>query len=191
MQRRSKKAAIINAASQLLVEVGYESMSPAMVLARSGAGKGSLYHFFSGKKQLALAALQNMAEEMKADLQELLDDEQLTAFGKIDQYLARKRDGMAGCRIGRLANEGAFLDDELRAPMQDYFRFVLQQMQVLVGQCVKDGTFAVDTPVEHIASLIVASVQGGYVNSKAVADGEQISMATGALRVLLKTYCVK
>ena len=49
----SKRDKLIEATKSLLWEVGYESMSPKTILKRSGAGQGSLYHHFEGKKDNA------------------------------------------------------------------------------------------------------------------------------------------
>jgi AcrR family transcriptional regulator len=188
MNRPGKKQKIINAAKQLLLEVGYESMSPAMVLQRSGAGQGSLYHHFSGKKELACVALREVADELSGSVQTLFEDETLGPFEKIDRFLARKRDGLQGCKMGRLSNEKAFRDDELRTPMQQYFALVRLKVAETVKLGVAQGEFPPETPVEAIADLVVSAVQGGYVVSKAFNDGAVISSATDGARTLLAAY---
>ena len=44
---------LIDTMKQLLWERGYDATSPNQVLERSGVGKGSFYHHFKGKKDLA------------------------------------------------------------------------------------------------------------------------------------------
>jgi len=51
---------LISAACSLIAERGLEATSPTMVLKRSGVGHGSLYHYFTGKPALALAAIEEM-----------------------------------------------------------------------------------------------------------------------------------
>ena len=53
---------ILRATKDLLWERGFEAMSPRDVMSRSG-GQGSLYHHFTGKLDLACAALAEMAAE--------------------------------------------------------------------------------------------------------------------------------
>lgn len=51
---------ILNAASDLLWEKSYHSVTVDEVCARAGVWKGSLYHFFDSKSALAVAALQQL-----------------------------------------------------------------------------------------------------------------------------------
>ena len=62
----SKREAIVQAAKDLMWEEGYEAMSPRDVLQRSGAGQGSLYHHFRGKRDLAAQALWELNAELRA-----------------------------------------------------------------------------------------------------------------------------
>lgn len=51
---------LIGAACALFAERGFTATSPTMILKRSGIGHGSLYHYFEGKEDLALAAIEQM-----------------------------------------------------------------------------------------------------------------------------------
>lgn len=53
---------LLTAASELLWEKSYHSVTVDEVCARAGVMKGSLYHFFDSKSALALAALQHLWE---------------------------------------------------------------------------------------------------------------------------------
>lgn len=183
-----KRQKIIHAAKELLLEVGYESMSPRKVLDRSGAGQGSLYHHFSGKKQLARTVLDDVSAELKVTFDEIFKDQELSPLEKIDKYLARERRGMQGCKLGRLSNEKAFVDDELRQPLQSFFTYILAEVSKQLQKAVDDGSFPLNTPTKDIAHLIVASIQGGYVISKSINHGEAVIFSTQGARALLKAY---
>ena len=188
MTKAGKRQAILTAAKELLLEVGYESMSPNKVLERSGAGQGSLYHHFSGKKQLAQTVLYQVAEDLKADLLSIFTNNDLTPVEKLDHYLARPRHGLKGCKLGRLSNEKAFADDDLRQPLQQFFKFALAEVRQQVEQAVREGLFPADTPADAIAHSVMATVQGGYVLSKSVDDDSAVNVSTAGARVLLRAY---
>ena len=188
MARKNTKERIVRAARDLLIEVGYESMSPAMVITRSGAGKGSLYHYFSGKKQLARAALETISDELQCEAVRILDDHKTLPADRLENYLKRKRNGLMGCKLGRLCNEKALSDVQLHEPLEQYFTLLLELTGKAIRQAVADGTYCKDTPVRALAHLIVASVQGGYVLSKAIGDKEGINLSTQGARALLAAY---
>lgn len=183
-----KRSEILSAAKALMLEVGYESMSPRNVLDRSGAGQGSMYHHFSGKKQLARTVLEEVAQDMKVEFLKVFQDENLTPYEKIDRYLTRPRKGLIGCKLGRLSNEKAFTDDELRLPLQQFFEFALEEIHKQIELAVKDGSFPPETPSKDIAHLIVAAIQGGYVLSKSTNNGDAVNVSTKGALALLKAY---
>ena len=183
-----KKRQILDAAKELLLEVGYESMSPRKVLERSGAGQGSLYHHFSGKKQLTQTVLEEVAQELTDAFLAVFENENLSPVEKIDQYLARHRNGLVGCKLGRLSNEKAFCEDELRQPLQEFFNFALAEVQNQIELAVKDGSFPLETPSADIAHLILSAIQGGYVVSKATNNDGAVNISTQGARALLKAY---
>ncbi|MGO1715623.1 MAG: TetR/AcrR family transcriptional regulator, partial [Ancrocorticia populi] len=59
---------LVNAMALLLWEKGYAATSPRDVMAAAEVGQGSFYHHFSGKHELAVAALsQNISELLDQD----------------------------------------------------------------------------------------------------------------------------
>jgi hypothetical protein len=77
------------------------STSPKAIQRRAGAGQGSMYHHFSGKADLALAAVRRSADELRTAGERQLSHRG-TAFERIEAYLRRERDVLRGCPIGRL-----------------------------------------------------------------------------------------
>lgn len=82
-------------------ERGYTATSPRLVLDRAGLGKGSLYHHFDTKQDLALAAIETMRPRHVRFLAKFLDDQP-----SANDYLAHaltvtfdKRDGQALVRL--------------------------------------------------------------------------------------------
>ncbi len=182
---------ILNAAKTLLYEEGFEAMSPAKVLKLSGAGQGSLYHHFSGKKELAQIVLDEVAEELNEVTESIFDNENYLPIEKLELFLKRKRNGLLGCKLGRLANEKAFRDEGLRAPLEKYFSLVLTKVKRTLNEGVAQNLFKAEMPVESVAHLIVASVQGGYVVSKALNDADAINQATQGALELLRAYQIE
>src|ERR1700733_15984711 len=57
---------LIESTRELLWERGYVGTSPKAIQRRSGAGQGSMYHHFNGKRGLALAAIERNAADLVA-----------------------------------------------------------------------------------------------------------------------------
>src|SRR2546430_5162553 len=93
---------LIDSTRELLWERGYVGTSPRAIQERAGAGQGSMYYHFTGKPDLALAAVTRSAAELRTLAGAALSGPG-TAVDRIAAYLRREREGLRGCPIGRLA----------------------------------------------------------------------------------------
>lgn len=165
----TKRDALIDAAKDLLWERGYEAMSPKAVLRESGAGQGSLYHHFEGKRDLAATAL----EEIDAQLRENFDkrlNPKISAFKRLVAYLETPREALKGCRFGRLANEQAIADPVLNPIVRDFFTYFEKRLADTVREAQKDGDLPANLKPKDTALMLGAIVQGGYVLSRVHQD---------------------
>ncbi len=180
------KQDILDAAKSLLWRDGYASMSPRKVMDASGAGQGSLYHHFRSKAALAEAALDAIADELIASA-ELLFTTDLPPMDLIGAYLTLERDGLKGCRLGRLANETEVLGDpSLQARLHSYFVRIEALLSASLRAAQADGTLPASLNVADTAALLAASVQGGFLLSRAKADREDVARATRGAWALLQ-----
>ena len=179
------KSSLRDAAKRLLWEKGYASMSPRQILDASGAGQGSLYHHYRGKADLAADALSEIQTEMSSLVSAIFDPGK-APLDRVRDYLLLKRNGLKGCRMGRLANEAEVLElPELREPIARYFEHVKRLIVQALKEAKSAGSINRSTDAVAIATAIVATVQGGFLLSRAQSDAEQIRLATrGALAML-------
>lgn len=177
MYNMSARDDLIQAAKRLLATQGFEATSPRQIQAEAGVGQGSFYHHFSGKADLARAALTELGAQMSRDF----DD--VAAPGGLDgvrAFLAAERDPLAGCRIGRMAMERSIAEPELRQPVAAYFRHLQDQLTAAFAEAGVPGDPA------GLADLAIATVQGGYVLARATRDPEPMRRALRALLQLLQ-----
>lgn len=186
MYAMSKREGILEAAEELLWERGYESSSPRMILRQSGAGQGSLYHHFKGKKELAIAAMERHEAVLTASARELLDDDSVEPLERVRRWLEAPRDPVRGCRLGRLAHERSVRDDaDLRRPLDRYLRWLHRRLAELLQSAAAARGGRVEPPPQELASMLVAVIQGGFVLSQGTADSEHVVRAQRAAAVLL------
>ena len=186
----SKRDDLVKAAKSLLWDVGYEAMSPKKILTASNAGQGSLYHHFDGKMDLAAAALAEVEVEMCSDF-DLAMAANMPPMDRLVNYLKRKRIGLKGCRLGRLANESAVSDPVLRKPLAKYFSHVEKGIAKTLAEAVAAGEVDAAIRPKEIANALVAVVQGGYVLSRVHNDSKHIRMATNGACVMLDALKIK
>lgn len=184
MSEPSKRDAILRATKELLWERGFAAMSPRDVMTRSGAGQGSLYHHFSGKLDLACAALEDMAAEEKAAFEKIFDS-RLPPLARIDAYLSRERDALRGCRLARLANEAAIADPKFRASVVDFLQSVESELGKTLAEAKRSGALKPEVDESALAALLLAAVEGGFVLARAFWDPEKMKRALEGARHML------
>lgn len=181
----NKKEALTRATADLLWERGYTGTSPAMILERAHAGQGSMYHYFSGKADLAIAAMTRMSDQLLAGAEEALAGEG-GAVARINAFLDLERDPLAGCRMGRLVQDHHVVTDEnLRAPTADFFSRLGERLSAVLTDGVRTGELRSDTDPVAMTTVIMAVVQGAYVLARAHQDPAEFRRAIdGAKRVV-------
>jgi AcrR family transcriptional regulator len=180
----SKRDALVEAAKSLLWERGFQAMSPRDVLRRSRAGQGSLYHFFSGKEELAAEAMRAVAEETSRRIEIVCGPGTGSGIERLERFLMSDRDALRGCRLGRLAQDPE-LPDSLRSSVASAFARLQLVLQAAVCDAQREGQLRSQLDPSALADCIIAVVQGGYVLARAHADSKQMASVAGAMLAML------
>ncbi len=170
---------------ELLWERGYVGTSPKAILERAGVGQGSMYHHFSGKSDLALAAIRRTAESMKETAQECLTAPG-TAYERVAAYLLRERQVLRGCPIGRMTQDRDVVQSpELRAPLDEMFDWLRGRLAEVLADGQRHGELAAGLDPVATAATVAAVVQGGYVLARAADDAAPFDAAVEGVLALL------
>ncbi|WP_328540236.1 TetR/AcrR family transcriptional regulator [Streptomyces sp. NBC_00344] len=176
---------LIESTRELLWERGYIGTSPKAIQQRAGAGQGSMYHHFGGKPDLALAAINRTADDMrtKADAQFSSPG---TAVERITAYLRRERDVLKGCPVGRLTQDpDVMADAQLRRPVDDTFTWLTARIADVLTEGREHGEFDTALDPAATAATVVAVLQGGYVLARAAGSAEPFGRAVDGVLDLL------
>ncbi|MDU0479578.1 TetR/AcrR family transcriptional regulator [Staphylococcus chromogenes] len=179
---------LVDATQELLWERGYAATSPKDILKRASAGQGSMYHHFSGKQELAVAALEASAAAMRADANALLHGDG-PATARLVAYLNRQRDSLRGCRMGRMTYDADVLaSPDLLQPVSESFRWLVEAIEIVINEGIDAGEFPSETDAHQLASVVVATVQGGYVLARAQQDTAEFDAAIDGTTTLLRNW---
>lgn len=161
---------LITVTRELMRENGYGATSPREILDAAGAGKGSMYHHFRGKEDLALAAISRNAEEMRAQItRDLASGE--SAISRVRSYLKRERTVLQGCEFGRLVQEPDVIDTpDLRGAVGQMFDWIRAQLSAVISAGIDRGEFRRGLDASRMAATVAATLQGAYVLARAAQD---------------------
>lgn len=176
---------LVETMKQLLWERGYDATSPNQVLERSGVGKGSFYHHFKSKKDLAVAAMETRADDLIAEFDQLMTKTQGGWFDKVSAYLKLPRHALKGCRMGRIVQDPSVEDEVLLAPLNRYFSTMHQRFSTIYRVAQQDGSLAATIPADALATLTLSVIQGGFVVGKATSYDSSVNQTCDSFLSLL------
>lgn len=177
MRKIHEKAEAVALIAEVFREFGYEGATLARITARTGLGKGSLYHFFpGGKPEMGRAILAHVdawfAREIFAPLER--DDPRAaiaTMWAACDSYF---QSGRKICLVG------AFALDETRenfaTEIEAYFA---RWIAALAAALTRGGVAA--AAASPLAEQAVAGLQGALVLSRARNDPAVFGRRVAAL----------
>lgn len=176
---------LVESTRALLWERGYVGTSPRAILDRAGVGQGSLYHHFTGKPDLALAAVQASAAELMAKAEDQLARPG-TAAERITGFLRREREVLKGCPIGGLTQDPEILAIPLlHAPVRQTLAWLRLRLAEVIAEGQAAGDVRADVVPTDLAATIVAVLQGGYVLARAADNPEPFDAAVSGVLALL------
>ncbi len=182
---------LIETMKTLLWKRGYDATSPNQVLEHSGVGKGSFYHHFKSKKSLAVAAMDNRADELIKEANQIFAGGQYW-LDKFEHYLMLPRDGMAGCRLGRITLDPSVVEDaDLQRPIKRYFTHLHQLMSSTLEEAQRSGDMETTVAPEQLAYTIIASMQGGFVVSRACNNGGILGQGVAGVYAILTSLSLR
>lgn len=175
---------MIESAVTLFRERGVEGTSFSDVLERSGAPRGSLYHWFpGGKAQLAEEATRYAGEVIAAGLARALDEKDPAAavrgFARVYRRILRESEFGAGCPIVAATLEGDRSPGARDAAGAAFSRW----RELLADAFGRHGLSP--ARAASLATLAVAAIEGGIVLARAERSVEPLERVVDELEGLV------
>nr|WP_052478169.1 TetR/AcrR family transcriptional regulator [Kibdelosporangium sp. MJ126-NF4]CEL16589.1 Transcriptional regulator, TetR family [Kibdelosporangium sp. MJ126-NF4]CTQ89060.1 Transcriptional regulator, TetR family [Kibdelosporangium sp. MJ126-NF4] len=156
---------IVRSAAKLFLTRSYTSVGISDLCAAADVHKGSFYHFFPSKAELAKAVVDLHATQFDKRFDEAEDQGIYAVAGAVAHVQSAFEDKfgrIVGCPFGNLAAELSTTDDELRAHVAEVFdRWEARLVDACERAELRDG---VDP--RQLARLVLAQIQGQILIAK-------------------------
>lgn len=154
--RRDTKALLLQTAIDLLWSHSYGSISVDDICRKAKAKKGSFYHYFESKAELAKAALEHLWEEIRPGLDQTFSP-QVPPLERVRTYaLAAYREQaelkerlgyIVGCPFTAIGSEQCAADDGL----SEKSREILERVTKYLKSAIQDGVTEGSIPPQDAA----------------------------------------
>lgn len=182
-QTSNTRDRLLKSARDLLYSRSYGNVGVKEICDSAGVQKGSFYHFFPSKQELALAVLEEYFVELKEELfsrsflPTLKPMQRLAAllenayeFQKMTQVQTGKT---LGCPYGNMASEMGTLDETIRQQIAGFFQKVETEIKATLDEAVQAG----DIPpcnTAATAAAMFAYIEGLMLMAKTRNDPEVV-----------------
>jgi TetR/AcrR family transcriptional regulator, transcriptional repressor for nem operon len=160
---------LITAAIALIFSRGYANVGVQELCEAAGVKKGSFYHFFPSKRDLALAALERHWRTYRAGIEQCVVSK-LPPLERVNflfnhlykQYQAKIEGGevLTGCAFGTLSMEVSAHDTVLREALEKVFRDWASLFEQVFKDAVVSGDLPAKTNTARAGETLLAYLEG-------------------------------
>jgi TetR/AcrR family transcriptional regulator, transcriptional repressor for nem operon len=186
---------IVATAARLFLERSYQAVGVDELCQAADVRKGSFYHYFSSKSELAKAVVDLHADTFARSLASnpgLTPAQKLhaipDAIGAIQSALEARFGRAVGCPFGNFAAELATTDDDLRIHLAGTLGAMERHLAAACREAASAGVLREGTDPDRLAHALLAQYQGIILLAKLNDAG--VSALAPALHDFIDGYLV-
>lgn len=185
-QTRSK---ILDEAAHVFNRKGFGATTINDILKASENTKGNLYFHFSGKEEIGLEVLKREREAFMHFLDDVLNEgapgQGLNNFFTAALEKHRQQDFIGGCIFGNVALEASDTSPAFATLVASVFEDWIMKITQKIDQAQQAGQIRKDIPARDLAEMIVATVEGGIMQTRLLKSEKPLQHSLDTLRKTL------
>ena len=184
----SSKTKLLDAALKVIRGKGYSATTLDDMCAAAGVTKGSFFHHFSGKEDLALAAVRHWNEVTgglfaSADYQQLSDPrERILAYIDFRSQIVQGDLAEVTCLLGTMVQETFDSHPAIRAACREGIESHARTLVPMIARAKALYAPDADWSAESLALYTQAALQGAFIVAKAQGDSNTAVQCIAHLR---------
>ena len=170
MENNTRKNLIDSAFSEIYSN-GYQGASLTTILKNAKVHKGSMYHFFENKKDMALVCIKEKIYERFVQRYSLilaLESGYLEAFinGLKD---TSQRDFNKGCPIANIVQEMSNIDEDFKVLMEEIYQSFRKNIKDILDISIQKNEMK-ECDTRKLALYIASTLEGAILSAKATGN---------------------
>lgn len=151
------KEKLVQIAFDMIWDNSYGSVSVADICERAGVNKGSFYHFFESKADLAVAAYEAHWEGNRPDMDRIFSPQVppleriqkwCAAVYEMQRQKAEKHGHVCGCPYASVGAEIATQDEKIRCSAEELISQIRKYLESAVSDAIRAGMVTVKDPAQ-------------------------------------------
>jgi len=164
---------LINATFDEVFSHGYQGASLSDILAKAGVHKGSMYHFFANKKELALASIEETILQKNAEKYRYVET---YTSGFLEEFYTRLRDTSVrdfkrGCPIANIVQEMSNIDEDFNVLMKSIYGAFRSNIKAILDKAIEVKEMK-PCDTTKLALFITSTIEGAILAAKASGNAQ-------------------
>jgi len=174
------KEKLLEVAFRLIWDSSYGGVSVDQICAQADVNKGSFYHFFGSKSDLAVAAYEEHWKQRQPEMDRIFSAqspplERLTRWCdsayERQKERAKKFGHVCGCPYASIGVEVATQDDKIRAKAEELIARGTKYVETAIAEAQREGSLPVGD-ARQMAQQVYSFVLGALLRAKIQNDVE-------------------
>lgn len=162
---------LINATFDEVYSHGFQGASLGDILTKAGVHKGSMYHCFESKKEMALVAL---SEKILARFDERYGYVNVCEKGYLEAFYERLRDTSVrdfkrGCPIANIVQEMSNIDEDFNTLMKSLYGAFRENIKMILDKAILANELK-PCDTKKLALFITSALEGAILSAKATGE---------------------
>lgn len=184
---------LLQTAAALMWERSFQATGVDELCQRANAKKGSFYHFFPSKSDLAVAAMESFWEHARAGIFKPVFSSSESGLTQLRELIERihelqvqvsaEKGGVLGCPFGNLGQEMARQDEKIREALQKIFDSHCQFIEAALVRAEQAGEIPAGDNRQR-AKNIFALLEGALLLAKVANDPQIFRRVISAVTVV-------
>ena len=181
---------LIEATFEEVFSNGYTGASLANILKRADTKKGSMYHYFSSKKEMVLAMIEEKIMLRIQNNWEILSNSDSNIINLLLNILndTKNWDLQKGCPLGNLLQESLNNDEDFAKILNE----IVQKWKVLFSKilekAIQNEEIKKDLEIESFTTFLIANLEGALLIAKKTSDNKDFKACMNHLTLYINSY---
>lgn len=187
--KETTRQKLIDATYEEIYSNGYQGAALADILSQAGVHKGSMYHFFANKKEMAIHAIREKMQLRFENLYYTIAHQEGPVLPRLYELIrdTSRRDFKRGCPIANLVQEMSNIDEDFNGTMKTIYGEFRSSIQAIFDRAVENGELkSCDTL--KLALFATSALEGALLAVKASGDPQDYVDCVECLIGYIETF---
>lgn len=168
MQSSKLREHLLNITYEEIYTKGFQAANTSIILKKAKINKGSMYHYFKSKKDLALCVIKEKLKPMIIKKYIPLREAKTNSFDLLLSLLQNTKilNIKYGCHVNNLIQEMSPLDEDFRIILENIYLYMEESIQYALDTAIKNKEISTSIDTKKLSLFILSSMEGSLITAK-------------------------